>query len=193
MRYHTHTHLFGFSAAVANFNRLPELLTAAARRIGQCTTWHYFDDLGTLELGDREETPGLQSAQSWVCELFELAGRPFAGKKHLGASPEQVHLGLLNNLATFGSGIVSLAPRPGKLAELSAELADLLRIGEATTARVLSLCGSLMFLILACFSRIGRGGLQPLFWWVAKHLAAEPQGSPSKTKYKLDPQAIAAI
>ncbi len=93
----------------------------------------------------------------------------------------------------FRYGTVSLVPRPGKLAELSAELADLLAIGEATTARVLSLCGSLMFLILACFSRIGRGSLQPLFWWVANHLASEPRGSPSTAKYEPDPQAIAAL
>ncbi len=58
----SHKLLFGFSAAVANFNRLPELLTAAARRIGQCTTWHYFDDLGTLELGGHAAQPGMQAA-----------------------------------------------------------------------------------------------------------------------------------
>jgi hypothetical protein len=32
--YISYTHLFGLTAAVVNFNRLPELLTAAARRIG---------------------------------------------------------------------------------------------------------------------------------------------------------------
>ena len=36
------THLFGMAAAVANFNRLPELLTAVSRRIGACPTWHFF-------------------------------------------------------------------------------------------------------------------------------------------------------
>ena len=43
------THLFGLSAAVVNFNRLPELLTAVCRRIGACPTWHLFDDQGCLE------------------------------------------------------------------------------------------------------------------------------------------------
>ncbi len=193
LRCHTHTHLFGFSAAVANFNRLPELLTAAARRIGQCITWHYFDDLGTLELGDYAPQPSMQAAQSWVCDLFALAGRPFADKKHLSASSEQVHLGLLNNLADFGNGEVSLAPWPGKLAELSEELAELLRVGEATPARILSPCGSLMFLILACFSRIGHGGLQSLFFWAAKHAAAGPDASLSKRKRTLDSQALTAL
>ena len=35
------------------------------------------------------------------------------------------------------------------------ELAAIIKAGEATPARILSLCNSLMFLILACFSRIG--------------------------------------
>ena len=45
--YISYTHLFGLSAAVVNFNRLPELLTAVARRIGIAPSWHFFDDQGT--------------------------------------------------------------------------------------------------------------------------------------------------
>ena len=37
-------HPFGLSAAVDNFGRLPVFLSAVARRIGGCATWHYFDD-----------------------------------------------------------------------------------------------------------------------------------------------------
>ena len=48
--YISYAHLFGFSAAVVNFNRLPELLTAAARRIGHAPTWHFFDDQGVIDL-----------------------------------------------------------------------------------------------------------------------------------------------
>ncbi len=46
----SYAHLFGFSAAVVNFNRLPELLTSIARRIGRCITWHCFDDPGVLRV-----------------------------------------------------------------------------------------------------------------------------------------------
>ena len=42
--YISYTHLFGLSAAVVNFNSLPELLTAVARRIGIAPSWHFFDD-----------------------------------------------------------------------------------------------------------------------------------------------------
>ena len=50
------THLFGLSAAVVNFNRLPELMTALGRRIGSCPTWHVFDDQGTLDFRDAKTT-----------------------------------------------------------------------------------------------------------------------------------------
>ena len=48
----SYTHLCGLSAAVVNFNRLPELMTALCRRIGLCPTWHYFDDQGSLDFRD---------------------------------------------------------------------------------------------------------------------------------------------
>ena len=43
-------HNFGLLSAVVNFNRLPELLTALCRRMAWCPSWHYFDDLGTLDI-----------------------------------------------------------------------------------------------------------------------------------------------
>jgi hypothetical protein len=52
--YISYTHLFGLTAAVVNFNRLPELLTAVARRIGIAPTWHFFDDQGTLDFAEEE-------------------------------------------------------------------------------------------------------------------------------------------
>ena len=44
--YISYTHLFGRSAAVVNFNGVPELMTAACRRIGAAPSWHSFDDPG---------------------------------------------------------------------------------------------------------------------------------------------------
>ena len=47
-------HLFGLAAAVNNFNRIPELLTSVARRIFGVPTWHFFDDAGTLSVGEHD-------------------------------------------------------------------------------------------------------------------------------------------
>ena len=49
-------HLFGLLAAVANSNRLPELLTAVCRRVGCCMTWHFSDGQGTVQFECRQQT-----------------------------------------------------------------------------------------------------------------------------------------
>ena len=46
--YISYAHLLGLSAAVVNSNGLPELLKAAARRIGHAPTWHFLDDQGVI-------------------------------------------------------------------------------------------------------------------------------------------------
>ena len=96
--YMSKTHLFGLFAAVVNFNRLPELMTAICRRIGCATSWHFFDDQGTL---DFEEAPfenhhsrqGM-SASELVGFIYNLVGRPFKKEKRLPPCTTQIHLGL---------------------------------------------------------------------------------------------------
>ena len=43
--YISKTHLFGLSAAVLNFNRLPEIITAICRRVGFSPSWHSSNNL----------------------------------------------------------------------------------------------------------------------------------------------------
>ena len=114
-------HLFGLCAAVVNINKLPELLTAVCRRIGACPTWHLFSDQGCLEFesplaGSRpagaQETMGLQD---FINTVYELVGRPFKETKRLQAAPEQVHLGLLNDMSKFGEGKLCICPKEGEL------------------------------------------------------------------------------
>ena len=85
--YISKTHLFGLSAAVVNFNRLPELMTAICRRIGCATSWHFFDDQGTLDLEEapvenRHSRQGM-AASELVGFIYKLVGRPFKKEKHL--------------------------------------------------------------------------------------------------------------
>ncbi len=81
----------------------------------------------------------LNSCSLYVRRLSETSPRPCR---------ELYSRGHTNSLSQLWHGKASLAPRPGKLAGLSMERAELLCIGEATQARILSLCGSLMYLIL---------------------------------------------
>ena len=59
--YISKTHLFGLSAAVVKFNRLPELMTAICRRIGCAPSWYFFDDQGTLDF--EGDPPGTHNEQ----------------------------------------------------------------------------------------------------------------------------------
>ena len=67
-------HLFGLAAAVVNFNRLPELLTAVCRRIGFCPTWHFYDDQGGLTFSLRSGVFAYPP-QKWVDFVFQFVGR----------------------------------------------------------------------------------------------------------------------
>ena len=113
----SYAHLFGLSAAVVNFNRFPELMTAVVRRIGACPSWHFFDDQGTLDFKLSDTKAGHKtsiSAPSFVGKAYDLVGRPFKPSKHLPSAAKQTHLGLLNNLENLLDGI-ALEPKEGKL------------------------------------------------------------------------------
>lgn len=174
--YISYTHLFGLSAAVVNLNRLPELLTAVARRIGIAPPWHFFDDQGTLDFAEKEGRVGNRKAatqsspksarcrpQAFVQELFKLAGRPFKESKHQAPCQRQVHLGLLNDFIEFQNGSISIKPRVGKIGELILILQEMKarEPRNASAAEVLHLAGSMVFLLYSCFDKVARGASGP--------------------------------
>ena len=200
----SYTHLFGLTAAVVNFNRLPELLTAACRRLGQCTTWHFFDDQGTVEFQHSGEevarnagadSPPSMTAQEFVQELFRLVGRPFKAKKHLPPAQKQVHLGLLNDFSEFQKGQMRITPKEGKLEEMHAKLLDLrdCTSKKASIGEVMHITGSLIFLLMACFDKVGRGGLQPFYAWIADHADASSLWKTKGTKCPITSQLYIGI
>ena len=62
-----------------------------------------------------------------------------------------------------------------------------------TPAEILSLAGNIMFLLLACFDRIGRGGLQPLFHWAATHIGSTTGGAGLRRPAALDGPALMGL
>ena len=183
--YISYIHLFGLTAAVVNFNRLPELLTAVARRIGIAPSWHFFDDQGTLDFRQEASAAGLRKEaappstkaqkcrpQAFVQELLKLAGRPFKESKHQEPCQRQVHLGLFNDFLEFQHGSISIKPRVGKIDELLKMMQEM-KAREprtASAAEVLNLAGSSIFLLYSCFDKIARGGLRPFYDWVTEHV-----------------------
>ena len=76
--YISYAHLFGLSAAVVNFNRLPELMTAITRRIGQATSWHFFDDQGTLDFERRLQQTSPFGTVVCAGQFLQASGQPRA-------------------------------------------------------------------------------------------------------------------
>ena len=115
--------MFGLSAAVVNFNRLPEMMTAICRRVGFSPSWHFFDDQGTLDFEETSpnnrhgEDIGM-AASEFVGYVYNRIGRPFKQAKHLPPCPTKVHLGLKNELKDFHSNKILLEPKPGNLQEI---------------------------------------------------------------------------
>lgn len=103
--YISYAHLFGLSAAVVHFNRLPEHLTAACRRIGcavGCATTLHFRD-------------GLNGMHNLLLNIKERYSR------------------------------------------------------VASMGEIMQLTGVLVFLLMSCFDKIGKGGLRPFDHWISKH------------------------
>ena len=181
----SYTHLFGLSAAVVNFNRLPELMTAVCRRIGACPTWHIFDDQGILDFaegnvgedgtlskrppsGECSSSRNRLTAPDFVSRTYDLVGRPFKPSKHQPAAQRQLHLGLTNVFERLHKNEILLEAKEGKLEELMKACEDILQRGrkKASLKEIMQLAGKLVFLTMNVFDKMARGGcnLSTLGW-----------------------------
>ena len=95
-------HVFGFKAAVNNYNRLPQLGVAAMRRTMGILGWHYFDDIGVLSFKvDCEGATRRQSAAD-CGEVFRGPWRVHVIVRREGFSQGRVGLPLYIQLRQAG-------------------------------------------------------------------------------------------
>ena len=170
------THLFGRSAAVVDFNRLPELMTALCRKIGACPT--FFDDQGTLDFHDRRSDGyhrRSMTAPDFAGAFCNLVGRPFDAAKRLPAGAIQLHLGLQNNFLDVPSKKIWMEPKPGNIEELTQLCTDLRtrKPQQASLQEITKLAGKLMFLCMTCFDQSAPGGIQPMYAWLADNVDSD--------------------
>ena len=133
------------------------------------------------------------SASAFTSEFYELVGRPFKPSKHLDACGRQVHLGLLYVLDNFFKHQVSLEPKPGKIMEITKELVQMRSEQLISLRSVMTLAGKLIFLLMACFNKLARGGLQPFFEWLANNAAYDCSTSIRlDTTYRTTPSLLLA-
>ena len=133
-------------------------------------SWHFFDDQGMLDVEsctpDKDDVNTGMSASDFVGFIYNKIGRPFKPSKHLPPSSVQTHLGLQNMLHNFDSNQISLVPKDGKLQDIYDNLAEIRNRNsqQVTLGEIMVLGGQLIFLLMSCFDKMARGGLQSFFY-----------------------------
>ncbi len=134
-------HPFGLSAAVVSYNRGPELLTAAARRILSIPTAHFYDD--HLVLGTSLEK---SSGQKGLRLLAKLTGTQFDDTKHKDMRPAFVFIGcFVNAWAAFSDLILLVLPKRGRAESIKELMPAHMRRGRLTAAEAATLRGKTSF------------------------------------------------
>ena len=127
---------YGLGTAVLNFNRVPALTTAVARRVFGAAVTHYFDDSRVLDLECRAG-----SAQEAVINIAAAVGIKLDAIKQQPMNVQRVFLGVLRNFAGFAQGFMRLDVKPGLRESLQAEVDHLLAAGTCTSAQAAKLRG----------------------------------------------------
>ena len=113
--------LFGQSAALNGFNRVPALIASAACRLLASMTWHYFDDYAVLDV-ERHATSNYSSQVS-LRELSNIIGFAVSPAKSKNPSREQVTLEFITIWAICTKAFYLWFPRisecPGLLSNCS--------------------------------------------------------------------------
>ena len=181
---------FGLKSAVNQFNRVPALITAVARRVLGIPCGNYFDDYAGVE----PDVCGT-SAQLYLRRLHTLLGVPLAagplkgpwtcpkcshlspaskvdcaacGKRHPDVKSSafdysNVFLGVTSDLSRFSdAGSIRLRVPAAKLEEIAASIAKRIYERELSPADAAKLRGSLQFLLSWSYGRLGKAAMQPI-------------------------------
>ena len=150
--------LFGLPLAVTSFNRYSRFCEALGRRLLVLLVSMYFDD---AHITDWASSKG--SGQQAFRELNALLGSPFADDKRQDMAPTGTFLGLDFDFSTVAvEGAVTFWVR----ARLQEKVEDMLATAEQTGVLppgvASKLYGTLNFLEMGVYGRVGTGGLQAL-------------------------------
>ena len=149
---------FGLSAAVPQFNRLPECFTHVARSLLGVVCNHFFDDYCTTE-----PCWSVTSGQRVLADLHSLVGYPFSAKKHIAAAPQVLFLGVESDLRPLDTlGVVIMCVSQKRRDRLCAQIDKVLRGRELSSAAAAHMTGKLGFTLMWAFGRLGRAAMQPL-------------------------------
>ena len=148
-------HNFGLISSVLNFNRVPEFMVHAARRILACCTSHFYDDYPVCE-----PSFACQSSQNALGFLHTLAGFPFSEEKHERCSRVSKYLGVENDFSTTATdGIARVRMTSSRREHLLASIQEIVESRELTPHAAAVLHGKMQFALTGAFGKVGRAAL----------------------------------
>ena len=140
---------FGLSAAVNQFNRLPELVVAFLRRRCGISCTHYFDDYCVAE----PDFAG-RSGQAILSLIHALLGMPLAPSKSVSMRQHFVFLGVETDFRSFGSSrVILLRPKAGRVASMTRAIEAVFSAGFISYSLAATFRGKLQFIL----STVGAG------------------------------------
>ena len=149
---------FGLSAAVPQFNRLPEETTLVCRMLLGTIACHFFDDFNLTE-----PKAVAASGQRALRELHRLIGMPFSEAKAVDVNDWVLFLGVVSDFARFDEcGKVRMYVSPERQAKISLMVREALASRQLHAAAAARLAGKLGFTLAWAFGRFGRAAMQPL-------------------------------
>ena len=152
-------HNFGLASAVLNFNRCPELYTAACRQLLGIVNEHFYDDTDVTEPAYAE-----RSGQLCLRELNSAAflGFPFDAGKHVAMSESSEYLGVETSFERLHAGIITMCvtrKRRDKIADL---IDEVVRSAQLRSGLAASIFGKSRFMLSPCYGSLGKACLQPV-------------------------------
>jgi hypothetical protein len=148
---------FGLKAAVPQFNRVTEALTAVARRVLGVVCTHYFDDFATVE-----PASVCLNGQTTLGAMMRAVGLPFAPKKHVPAAETFAFLGVESHLGGAAAGEVHMRVSQARIDSIVEQCQDILDSETMPPSEASRLAGRLYFTLTWAFGRVGRACLQPI-------------------------------
>jgi hypothetical protein len=144
--------LFGLASSVISFNRTPALLVAVLRRVAGVPSFHYFDDLGLVDLSSLSIL-----GQKLVRLVHSSAGFLLDSDKALAPDVSWVFLGILYLLEkAFSNALIVADAKPGRRAAILAIVNTILDEKLLSRLTAGKLRGKSHFLANSMFGRMGR-------------------------------------
>ena len=150
--------LFGLSAAVLGFNRLPTLASAAMRRLFAVCAGAYFDDIASVGCACHN---GL--GQRIVGTVLRALGAPVAPEKSLPMAQHRVWLGVAANLASIvTTGELLVRPKDAAVSQVVNGIGGAYREGALGKSAAAKLRGQSNWTGSFTAGKCGRIGLEVL-------------------------------